>query len=372
MIDQGLTPHRLSYPVCSLQITSQLIQLTIIHTGIGVKAPDYKPEISFKAFHHLTQHLQMSITPVSNTETTTPVKEIGFSVKQGVNWSNYLAYRPQYPASFFHRIYDYHSQKPKAAWSVAHDIGAGCGIVSSSLAPRFDSVIVSDPNDGYVTLARKILVDELSIPEPKFRFLKEGAEKSSVKTGTVDLVAVCECIHWTDTDAAIQEFGRELKAGGTLAITHYTVPLIAGNDRAQSAWKAIWDAYSERARDESFDHAFTTVNTGYDRLEFPEEEWDAIKRIYINARGTVEAFLINDRVRESRVKAKEEKIWVEDDADWMDEQGIDWFKGYLATWVPRIPESEIGNLWGELELALGGKRVKIETPVAMVFAPKNA
>ncbi|KAL9627347.1 MAG: hypothetical protein Q9164_007632, partial [Protoblastenia rupestris] len=158
----------------------------------------------------------MSTMLVSNTETTAPAKELGFSVKQGVNWSNYLAYRPIYPASFFDRIYGYHSQKSQAAWSVAHDVGAGCGIVSSTLASRFNSAIVSDPNDGYVTLARKTLVEESFIPESKFRFLQEGAEKSSVESGTVDLVAACECIHWTDTDVAIKEFGRELKAGGTL------------------------------------------------------------------------------------------------------------------------------------------------------------
>ena len=313
----------------------------------------------------------MSITPVSNTEITTPVKEIAFSVKQGVNWSDYLAYRPHYPASFFHHTYDYHSQKLKAAWSVAHDVGAGCGIVSSSLAPRFDSVIVSDPNDGYVTLARKILVEELSIPESKFYFLQEDAERSSIEPATVDLIAAFECIHWTDTDAAIREFGRELKPGGTLAITHYTVPLITGNDRAQSAWKAIWNAWSERARSESFDHAFTFANTGLDPLEFPEGEWDAVKRVFINAHGSTDAFRINERVGESRVKAKEEKFWVENDADWIDEQGIDWFKGYLATWVPRIPESEIGHLWDELELALNGERVKIEIPVVMVLATKS-
>lgn len=312
----------------------------------------------------------MSITPVSNTETKTPIKEVGYSANQGVNWSNYLAYRPQYPASFFNRIYNYHSHKTTTAWSVAHDVGAGCGIISSSLASRFDSVIVSDPNDGYVTLARKILVEELSLPNSKFRFLQEGAEASSVKAGTVDLVAVCECIQWTDTDAAIKEFGRELKAGGTLAITYYTIPIIFGNERAQNAWEAIWDAFSERARSDLLDHAFEIINTGLNHLEFPEGEWDAVKRIFFNAHGSIDTFLINDRVCKSRVKAREEKVWVEDDPDWMDEQGIDWFKGYLTTWVPRIPESEIGDLWNELEVALKGKTVKIETPVAMILATK--
>lgn len=173
-----------------------------------------------------------------------------------------------------------------------------------------------------------------------------------------------------DTDAAIKEFGKQVKAGGTLAITHYTILVIAGNDRAQSAWKAIWDAFSKGARNDFFDHAFAIVNVGLNSLEFPEGQWEAVKRIFIDARGGICAFLINDRVAESRIKAKEEKVWVEDDVDWIDEQGIDCFKGYLKTWVPRIPESEIGDLWEELEVALEGKKVKIETPVAMIFATK--
>ena len=46
------------------------------------------------------------------------------------------------------------------------------------------------------------------MPDSRFRFLQEGAERSSVEPATVDLVAVCECIHWANTDAAIKEFGR--------------------------------------------------------------------------------------------------------------------------------------------------------------------
>src|SRR5207244_4086526 len=122
---------------------------------------------------------------------------------------------------------------------------------------------------------------------------------------------------------------------GTLAVTYYTVPKIVGNERAQSAWQALWDAYSERAQGDMFDHAFPIVNSGLDHVEFPTEDWETVKRIFINARGSMKTFEINSRLGESKVKSGEEKIWEEGDEDWYDQQGIDWFKGYLATWVPR-------------------------------------
>ncbi|KAL7620202.1 hypothetical protein AAE478_009195 [Parahypoxylon ruwenzoriense] len=314
----------------------------------------------------------MAASLVSAPVATAPVKEPGFSVSQGVNWTDYLTFRPIYPASFFKRIYDYHTQKPGATLSVAHDIGAGCGIVSSTLATRFDTVIVSDPNDGYAALARNLLVEQASLSESKFRFLQEPAEKSSVESETVDMITACECIHWTNSNAAIRELGRELKPGGTLAITYYTRPLIEASERAKKAWKALWDAFMERTQGELFDNAFPMSNTGFEHLEFPEKEWESVKRVYINAEGSVDAFTMDDRIGESKVKEVEERVWVEDDKDWHHRHGIEWFKGYLATWVPRIPESDIQEVWDELELALEGKHVKTKTPVVMIFATKKA
>lgn len=63
---------------------------------------------------------------------------------------------------------------------------------------------------------------------------------------------------------------------------------------------------------------------------------------------------------------------MEGDDDWADEQGLTWFKGYLATWVPVVPENEIQHIWNDLERALGGGKVRIETPLTIVFATKKA
>ncbi|KAJ5473297.1 hypothetical protein N7475_002863 [Penicillium sp. IBT 31633x] len=307
-----------------------------------------------------------------NNETVESATEYGFNANQGVNWSDYVTFRPIYPPSFFEEVFTYHSQKPSATWSVAQDVGAGCGIVSSSLSPRFDKVIVSDPNEGYTTLARRVLVEESRLPESKFIFLQESAEKCSVETGSVDLIMACECIHWTRPEIAIKEFAREIRGGGTLVITHYNYPRIVGNERAQRAWETVCGFYAGAVNDPMLDHALRILNSGMEALEFPVEDWEAVKRLYVNAQGSVEAFRINDRVGESKVKEGEEIVWEEDDMDWTDEQDCDWFRGYVSTWTtPDVPESEINSLWSEMERAFEGKKVKTATPLAMVFATRR-
>jgi ubiquinone/menaquinone biosynthesis C-methylase UbiE len=306
------------------------------------------------------------------TETKSGDVEFGFSVSEGADWSEYLAFRPLYPQSFFNHIFKYHSQKSQAAYNTAHDVGAGCGIVSSTLASQFQNVIVSDPNDGYTTLARKLLVKDSGISETRITFLQEGAEKSSVASRTVDLIAACEMMQWTDTAVAVREFGRELTVGGTLALTYYTRPRIVGHDGAQKIWKAIWDEYSKRAQGELYDRAFEIVNSGYQCIGFPDAEWEKIKRVYINCGGSTEHFKIDGRLGRNAVRADEETVWVEGDDGWADVQGVDWLKGYLATWVPKIPESEIQHLWDELESTLNGEKTRIESPVVVVLATKKA
>ncbi|KAJ5788454.1 Methyltransferase type 11 [Penicillium paradoxum] len=313
----------------------------------------------------------MSTTTMPTSEIA-PAPEYGFNAKQGVNWSDYVTFRPIYPPSFFEEVFTYHAQKSHATWSIAQDIGAGCGIVSSSLAPRFNKVIVSDPNEGYTALARKVLVEQSQLPESKFRFLQESAEKSSVESGSVDLIMACECIHWTRPEIAIKEFARELRVGGTLVITHYNYPRIEGNERAQRAWEAVCGFYAGEVNDPMLDHALRILNSGMEALGFPTGDWEGVKRLYINAQGRIEAFRINDRVGESQVKDGEEIVWEEDVEDWMDEQDCEWFKGYASTWTtPDVAESEINPLWDEMERAFGGKKVKTATPLAMVFATKR-
>lgn len=292
----------------------------------------------------------------------------------GANWSDYQKYRPVYPAPFMQRIYDYHGQKPEASWSTAHDVGAGNGIVSSHLAARFNHVVVSDPNEGYTVLARKLLIEQFEFPESKFTFLQERAEhNSAIQAGTVDAITGCVMMHFTDTEAAVGEFGRQLKSGGTLVMCLYGPPRIVGNAAADKVWKALWHEFARRATGDALERAFRHSNAAYDSIELPETEWESVKRLYINAHGSVGNWLLtdDDRVGESKVKDSEERIWIDDDEDWMYHQDFAWFKEFFATKYPPMPESAFEDLWVEMRQAVGEEKVKIEYPVALVLATKR-
>ncbi|KAF3770935.1 hypothetical protein M406DRAFT_67292 [Cryphonectria parasitica EP155] len=314
----------------------------------------------------------MSTSPSCSSVAGQP--ELGFAPAQGVDWDQYLAYRPTYPESFFSLIHNYHGRKSEAAWTTAHDVGAGCGVVSSRLASRFEHVIVSDPNDGYTALARRLLLAENSpLPERNFTFLQERAEQSSVEDGAADLISACQMMHFVDTGEAVREFGRQIRSGGTLVVSFYAVPRILGNEPAERAWEAIWREFARRATGPLFDRAYRLSNAAYEPLALPEGEWRDVKRVYMNSPGSTRQWMLSgdDRIGEDRVGEGEERVWIEHDDSWAAFHDIAWLRAHLATLVPRIPESELQQLWDELELALDGQKVRLEFPVVVILATKT-
>ncbi|GAW23603.1 hypothetical protein ANO14919_131770 [Xylariales sp. No.14919] len=306
-------------------------------------------------------------------ENASEARELGFSLRHGVNWTEYTLYRPTYAESFFRRIYEYHTQKPEACWSTAHDVGAGHGRISLPLSKSFERVIVSDPNGGYTEVARRVLEEECGEAEvdSKFVFLQETAESSSLDAETVDLITAGSCMHWTDTVQAVDEFARQLKPGGTLVMALNMQPLIIGNERAQSIWEKIFLALSKKATGPLFEHAAQIINNAYDSIAIPSKHWEGIKRVYINASRGIESFRFGDHTREDRVGSHEERIWVDSDSSWFHEQGVAWMKKYVDTWALPLPESEIQGLWDELEDAANGAKFRMKIPMVMVLATKR-
>ncbi|KAI1172051.1 S-adenosyl-L-methionine-dependent methyltransferase [Nemania sp. FL0916] len=305
-------------------------------------------------------------------------ENLGFtSPRGGVDWSEYSVYRPIYQPSFFNRIYSYHSSKPSPvspSWSIAHDVGAGHGIVSSSLAAKFSRVIVSEPNPSYSATAQELLIHKAGWPEDKFAFLNEGAEKSFVEDASVDLITACECLHFADSDAAMENFARELKPGGTLVVTYYAQPTIVGNEAAQEIWRRLYRAFADREISPVFTRALRVASSGYDAVGIPAGKFEGVKRVYVNASKGIASFLAGDVAAESKVGEGEERVWVHGDKDWCDDegQGVEYFKKYIATWIPPIPEDDVKDLWDEMERVLDGGKVRTETPLVMLLATRRA
>lgn len=304
--------------------------------------------------------------------TARELEEPAYSSSQGVDWAQYFGHRPSYPETFFNLIYNYHQLKEGTEFTTAHDVGAGCGIVAMTLASHFEKVIVSDPNDGYTALARSCLVEGARLPEDAFFFLQERAEASLVMDDTVDLITACQMMHFTNADAAVSEFERQLKPGGTLAMSLYAVPRILDDEPAQAAWAELWREFARRATGDVADRAITLCNSAYESIELSEDGWADVKRLYINAHGRYDQWMLSgdNRIGESRIKSREVELYVDNDPDWTGVHDIQWLKAHLETLVPRIPESEMQGLWDNLERILDGKDVEIEFPVVLILATK--
>ncbi|KAH8797272.1 S-adenosyl-L-methionine-dependent methyltransferase [Xylogone sp. PMI_703] len=309
-------------------------------------------------------------------------KELGFDKGENYDWNEYIKYRPLYPTSLFSRIYDYHASRASNAFETAHDVGAGHGIVSEMLSAKFPKVIVSEPNPKYLQLAQKRLQSLNPLfPNGSFEYLEEAAEQSSVKSGSVDVLTICEAIHWTDIPQAISEFARQLKSGGTLCIVYYWFGRIIDNEKAQKVWNELYLDFVDVVGQSNsiLARAGASLSNGYDDIEFRENMWESgMQRFFINTGGDRDIIRVNGRMenlqRPDKVREDEKRMFVENDDDWItDNCDLEWLqKMYINFTVGRTLEDD-KERWVQLEEALGGKdqKVRMAWPVLQILATRK-
>ena len=152
-------------------------------------------------------------------------------------WDNYIEGRPQAPDSFFERIFNYHYQHSNSS-ALAHDAGAGAAVHSYNLAEKFDKVIVSDISASNIGVAQA-----RTGGDPYFSFrvgrLQDTAE--DIAAGSIDLFFVGTAIHFcgSEVNKAIEEAARQLKSGGTLAVTGFG-PAVFDDAEVQACWLKMY------------------------------------------------------------------------------------------------------------------------------------
>lgn len=249
-----------------------------------------------------------------------------------IQCSSGQTYRPAYPQSFFDRIYKHHEQFSDS-WDEANDCGSGAGQCAEQLAKRFKKVHVSEPNELYLNFAQKRL-SALGHPKDKFAFYAEGGEKSSVKSNSLDLLTICEALHWCDIELAMKEFTRQLKSGGTFVIAHYTKPYCATDGKLSQLWDELWALGLGKPADDMRKRGFRNAGSAYDQVGFPEDIWQpGTQRILTNCKGN-EKFMYRQGVdppAESKVGENDKRIFVDNDEEWIVDADIAWLKEvYLA------------------------------------------
>ena len=119
----------------------------------------------------------------------------------------YASFRPTYPDRLFAWLAEV-APRHRLAW----DCGCGNGQASRQLASHFASVIATDPSHAQIAHAAR---------NPRVTYAVATAEDSAVRSGTADIVAVAQALHWFQLTRFYDEATRVLAPHGVLAVWTY-------------------------------------------------------------------------------------------------------------------------------------------------------
>lgn len=109
---------------------------------------------------------------------------------------------------------------------------------------------VSDPNASFIEQARHRL-DKWSAEnsyKSNFSFSVTPAERAdeAVAKGSVDLITLMQCAHWTDQDAMVHSVATSLASNGTLAIIQINpTPMVVGNETVNLAVRQLFEFWGQ-------------------------------------------------------------------------------------------------------------------------------
>ena len=129
-----------------------------------------------------------------------------------VGAAQYARFRPTYPASLFTLLA---SLAP--ARELAWDCATGTGQAAVALANHFDQVVGTDVSTEQIQGASR---------HEKITYSVSAAERSTLATGSVDLLSVAQAVHWFDIDGFYAEARRVLKPRGVIALWAYDYFLV--------------------------------------------------------------------------------------------------------------------------------------------------
>jgi len=124
--------------------------------------------------------------------------------------SNYLAYRPSYPAELIDTLAHKCSLH---SGSVIADVGSGTGKLSELLLEQECSVIGVEPNTEMREAAVKLLNTYQN-----FKSVDGECTDTRLEDHSVDLITVAQAFHWFEPIPTKKEFERILKPDGYVAL----------------------------------------------------------------------------------------------------------------------------------------------------------
>ncbi len=168
------------------------------------------------------------------------------------NTKDYAEFRPTYPTALFEYLSDISPEK-KIAW----DCATGNGQSAQELSKYFSQVLATDASASQIEQATK---------QQNIIYSVAVAEKTSIETGSVDLVTVAQALHWFDQEKFFLEVKRVLKPKGVLAVWSYNLLNIRSviDDLINHFYAETLESYWPPER--------RMVEQGYGEIQFPFEQ----------------------------------------------------------------------------------------------------
>ncbi|ESO04634.1 hypothetical protein HELRODRAFT_172299 [Helobdella robusta] len=150
----------------------------------------------------------------------------------------YRKYRPRYPKEIFEIIdrkltestaklpdglKEKYKRNREGRWKRALDVGCGTGQATLMLLDSVQEIVGLDSSDSQIHQAKIECGDK---DASRVTFLCEDALKISeaFEEDSIDLILVCQAIHWFDRANFFRECLKVLRPGGVLALVGYGLP----------------------------------------------------------------------------------------------------------------------------------------------------
>ncbi|KFM70157.1 putative methyltransferase, partial [Stegodyphus mimosarum] len=131
----------------------------------------------------------------------------------------YSKFRPFPPAALISNIINYVKLKTNAPLKKAVDVGCGSGQSTVVLAKHFENVVGLDVSAAQIECAKAINFSS------NIEYKVANGEKLPFSPCSVNLVTLCQAVHWFETDVLFKEVERVLIPNGVISVYGYWIPL---------------------------------------------------------------------------------------------------------------------------------------------------
>lgn len=295
-----------------------------------------------------------------------------------MDWEQYTAHRPSYPAELYQMVYDYHKYHG-GDFKAALDIGGGNGIITREfLLKNFSHVTLSDLSDSYISQAKLTFAPIVDHKQLSFLTRKiEDVKPGDLPSGLVDLTTAGTCLHWAEALQVTPSAAQLIKPGGTFSAWCYGGQPVCppSHPAVQKAWRQLFhrfiELYELKIGKLPENGPSANMNARFDNMPFDPKEWNNVRRIkvlpaepMITSPVSAAEVRVLPEVESQEVLGNEAFITRKADYTWME--------GYVQSLVPPINvQEDMAPELKELKNAVGDETIQLRWPFALVLATRR-